>query len=143
MLKLKVLSAVAVLLVANFAQAASFTIQVKGVTVSQGNILLSVFNDAEAFPKDAAKAVYKIKVPATQGLTVITINNVVAGEYAVAVVHDENSNDEMDKNGLGLPKEDFGFSRDAMGTFGPPSFKKAKVPVADPATVIDINLKSM
>lgn len=127
-----------------FAQAgASFKVKIQGVEEAKGNILLSVFNDADAFPKDASKATHKVKVPAVKGDTFVTIQDVPAGEYAVAVVHDANSNDQMDTNGVGLPKEDFGFSNDAMGTFGPPSFKKAKVQVNAPATEISIRLKSM
>lgn len=143
MLKRLVLSTVGLMLVASIAEAATFRIHVSGVTVASGNILVAVHNDAEAFPKDESKATHKLKVAAIKGETVIDILNVPPGEYAVAVVHDENGNDKMDKSGLGLPKEDFGFSNDAMGTFGPPSFKKAKVVVAPAGTSIRINLKSM
>lgn len=137
------LSAFAVSLFAGSAHAATFQVYVNGLQSAQGNILLSVFNDADAFPKDASRAVYKIKVRSVQPETIVTIKNVPPGDYAVAVVHDENANDQMDKSGIGLPKEDFGFSNDAMGTFGPPSFKKAKVVVAPQGTAIRINLKSM
>jgi uncharacterized protein (DUF2141 family) len=41
-------------------------------------------------------------------------------------MHDVNKNGELDKNALGIPKEGFGFSNDAAGTFGPPGFDKAK-----------------
>ncbi len=137
------LAVIASMLVGVPAQAATFMIYVKGVQNTKGNILLSVFNNAEAFPKDESRAVYKIKSVAMLNETIITIKNVPPGEYAVAVMHDENANGKMDKKGIGFPKEPFGFSNDAMGTFGPPSFKKAKVVVAPQGTSIRINLKSM
>lgn len=120
---------------------ATLVIHVRGIRAVEGNILVSGFNDPAAFPNDVSKAAFKLKVPVTSGEAVITLKNLAIGDYAIAVVHDENSNDQMDKNGIGFPKEDFGFSNDAMGTFGPPSFKKAKVQVAAPGTEIIINLK--
>jgi uncharacterized protein (DUF2141 family) len=37
-----------------------------------------------------------------------------------------NSNNKLDTYFFGLPKEKYGFSRNAKGFIGPPSFKKAK-----------------
>ena len=51
------------------------------------------------------------------------------GTYAIAVVHDENSNNKMDM-ALFMPKEGFGFSRNPTITVGPPSFKSASFVVA-------------
>jgi len=48
------------------------------------------------------------------------------GEYAIKVFHDKNDNQKLDKNLLGIPKEAYGFSNNARGTFGPPAFEKAK-----------------
>jgi len=48
------------------------------------------------------------------------------GEYAVKVFHDENDNGDLDTNFLGIPSEDYGFSNNASGTFGPPSWSKAR-----------------
>ena len=56
----------------------------------------------------------------------VVFENVAPGDYAISVMHDANENDELDSNAFGIPKEGFGFSNDAMGMFGPPSFEKAK-----------------
>jgi uncharacterized protein (DUF2141 family) len=42
-------------------------------------------------------------------------------------MHDSNENGKLDSNFFGVPKEGFGFSNDAMGSCGPPSFAKARV----------------
>ncbi len=47
------------------------------------------------------------------------------GTYALALLHDENGNGEMDSNFLGLPQEGYGFSNDAKVFLGPPSFEAA------------------
>ncbi len=50
---------------------------------------------------------------------------VPAGTYALVVLHDENMNARADYNWIGLPKEGYGFSNDARGTLGAPSFSQA------------------
>jgi uncharacterized protein (DUF2141 family) len=47
------------------------------------------------------------------------------GRYAVAVIHDENSNAKLDTF-AGIPREGFGFSRNPTITFGPPRFTAAQ-----------------
>lgn len=51
------------------------------------------------------------------------------GTYAIAIVHDENGNNRLDKMLL-LPREGFGFSRNPAITTGPPSFKAASFTVS-------------
>jgi uncharacterized protein (DUF2141 family) len=45
-------------------------------------------------------------------------------QYAIRYFHDENSNEKLDTNVLGIPKEGFGFSNDAFGKFGPKDFNE-------------------
>ena len=45
-------------------------------------------------------------------------------QYAIRFIHDENRNEELDTNFLGIPKEGFGFSNDVMGKFGPKDFSE-------------------
>ena len=47
-------------------------------------------------------------------------------QYAVKVFHDENTNSELDTNFLGIPTEDYGFSNNVRGTFGPADYDDAK-----------------
>ena len=54
----------------------------------------------------------------------IEIDSLDPGKYAFKYFHDENSNKEMDASWIGIPKEGFGFSNNAKGTFGPPSYEK-------------------
>ena len=43
----------------------------------------------------------------------------------IAFYIDKNDNEKVDKRLLGIPTEQFGFSTDVMGRFGPPSFEAA------------------
>ncbi len=64
------------------------------------------------------------------GTTVeVHFEEVLDGEYAVKVFHDVNNNGKLDTNWMGVPKEPYGFSNDAMGTFGPPSWEQARFTV--------------
>lgn len=47
-----------------------------------------------------------------------------AGQYALAIVHDENGNNKLDTF-AGIPKEGIGFSRNPSFSFGPPRFSQA------------------
>jgi uncharacterized protein (DUF2141 family) len=47
------------------------------------------------------------------------------GIYAMAVIHDENMNGKLDTRWPGIPTEGYGFSNDAKGILGAPSFSAA------------------
>ncbi len=98
-------------------------VEVQGVQTSVGNINVAVYNKADGFLK--FKAVYKSdSTRAVAGKTRIRIENLPSGEYALAVFHDQNGNNILDTNWLGIPKEPVGFSNSRMKTFGPPSFQE-------------------
>ena len=61
----------------------------------------------------------------TNGRARCVFRDVAPGTYAVAFVHDENGNGDMDRNAIGLPQEGFGFTNDAPTGLGPPSFESA------------------
>ena len=65
---------------------------------------------------------------------------VPAGVYAIAVFHDENNNNKMDKNFLGIPKEGYGASKNKLPFASAPTFKENQFEVP-PGNTIDINIK--
>ena len=54
---------------------------------------------------------------------------VTPGSYAVMVYHDENMNGRLDKSANGMPQEGWGFSRNARGHYGPPTFDDARIDI--------------
>ena len=54
----------------------------------------------------------------------ISFDSISAGKYAIQFFHDENENQKMDFNLIGLPKEKFGSSNDVKPILGPPKFEK-------------------
>ena len=63
------------------------------------------------------------------------INNVLSyGEYAVTLFVDLDGNKKLNKNFLGIPKEQYGFSNNVMGKMSPPTFDQAKFVIKGPTT---------
>lgn len=100
---------------------------VKDVKDATGIIRVGLFADEKSFLKEPL--IGKL-VKASGGDVTVVFENVPNGGYAISTIHDSNENGELDSNLFGMPKEGFGFSNDAMGTFGPPSFEKAKFVVS-------------
>ena len=69
------------------------------------------------------------------------INNVLSyGEYAVTLFVDLDGNKKLNKNFLGIPKEQYGFSNNVMGKMSPPTFDQAKFVITG-ATTQNIKLR--
>ena len=118
--------------------AADLTIRVEGVANAQGDVKVAVFNSAATF---LAKPVRGAAAPAQEGTVQLTVSGLPAGEYALAVYHDENSNGQMDRNAMGMPTEDYAFSNNAMGKRGAPRYEEARTPLPEAGAATTINLR--
>ena len=63
-----------------------------------------------------------------------------AGDYALQVIHDENDNGDLDKNLLGIPSEDYGFSRNPKA-WRRATFDEAKFDLAADGSEITVQLR--
>lgn len=117
---------------------ATIIIEVSGLKNSKGSVLVSLYDNAEHFPGEGSKAKGKAKAVIINGKATVTFKNMPRGKYAAAILHDENNNLKMDFNLVGMPKEGYGFSNNAKGTFGPPSFEKAALVIDAPVQKIAI-----
>jgi len=102
-------------------------VRVEGLPSAQGTVYASIFLSPEGFPGDKSRAYAYRAVPAQDGSVVLIFEQVPPGTFVVAVLHDADANEELSFNLLGIPKEEYGFSRDARAMFGPPPFEKAAV----------------
>ncbi|WKN42613.1 DUF2141 domain-containing protein [Tunicatimonas pelagia] len=115
----------------------NLTIQITGLASSEGQVRIAVYNSAEAFTKTPFLA-QEVKVNGKQ--TVEATFSLPEGDYAIAAYHDENENGKLDTNLVGIPKENYGFSNNARGTLGPPSFEEASISVDESAQTTQIEL---
>ncbi len=112
-----------------------------------GTLMLAIYNSAEAFAGSVSKE-KRSEIGVFKGLELYLepedstqLNTEIPdGEYAIALFIDLNGNKKIDKNFLGIPKEQYGFSNNAMGKLSAPTFVQAQFTVAG-STVQNINLK--
>jgi uncharacterized protein (DUF2141 family) len=114
----------------------NLTVNISGLNSSDGNLLVGIYNKKESFLKKPIKSAI-VKVESKKAL--VLFRNLPKGIYAVSFVHDENDNKKMDTNFIGIPKEDYGCSNNAIGFMGPPKYKDAKF-VLEKDKTIEINL---
>lgn len=108
----------------NSALAADLQVEVSGITQVKGEILLALFDQKGRWLRTAAM---RTKTAATGDKVVLIFSGLAEGEYAISAFQDLNGNGDLDRNLIGIPSEPYGFSNDAMGNFGPPSFEDAKI----------------
>jgi uncharacterized protein (DUF2141 family) len=107
---------------------ATLVVRIENVA-PRGIVRLGLYTRTE-YPKENGVWVASADVPAVGGETVVTLQNVPVGTYAIEVYQDLNSNGKMDTNFLGIPKEPYGFSRDARPFLSRPDFSSVKFDVA-------------
>ena len=113
---------------AAFAQSPCPGIHVKILNIrnSIGTVACALFESSVGFPTEflrSATNVMVIKIRKSQARC--DFEDIPPGTYAMAVIHDANMNGKLDTNLLGIPTEGYGFSNDAKGLLGAPSFSAA------------------
>lgn len=118
----------------------TITVEVKNFRNTKGNIMLSMYQTEDGFPSKAEKALKKYIIPIKSNHFEFSIPEVPEGSYAIAILHDENADNKMESNFIGMPKEGIGTSNNAKGNFGPPKFEDAKFSFNGTNKKITINL---
>lgn len=129
----------ALLLIAPLADAggdATIAVPVSTVRSSNGLVFVALYEQRNWL--EPGRYLAAKRVPAHRGTVVTHFNNLPRGRYAVAVWHDENANNRVDTNALGLPKEGYGFSR--VTPRMKPKFDQAAV-TASPRAYAPIQLR--
>ena len=101
-------------------------IKVEGFRESEGGLGCQIFASAKGFPMDPKLAKASAYVPLIRASAVCSFENLPAGAYAVAVVHDENGNQELDTNLFGIPKEGYGVSNNKTYAASQPKWEESK-----------------
>ncbi|CAO4178108.1 DUF2141 domain-containing protein [Methylorubrum aminovorans] len=78
-------------------------------------------------------------VPARGGAERFVFTDVPPGVWAVAAFQDENGNGRLDRTGLGLPLEPYGFSG-AVGRRARPDFSSASFDLREPGAAVRVRL---
>ena len=121
----------------SFAEESSLKINILNLD-KPGVLYLSICKDAAGFEETVENESEEASCITSAGeieLQNFEINGMLPhGEYAISLFVDSNGNKKIDKNFLGIPKEQYGFSNNVMGRMSAPTFNQAKFLVAGPTT---------
>lgn len=118
-----------------FAQ--NLTIEVREIEKTEGHLYVAIYNSQETFLK---KPLTAFRVEVKDKVVIIPCQGLPLGTYAISLFQDENGNGKMDTATFGIPTEKFGFSNDAEGVMGPPSYDKCSFTFSEDMTLL-IHLK--
>lgn len=121
---------------------ANVNVIVSGLRNTKGRVIVWLWSGPDGFAQDDSKAYKMIVIDASTASNgrISAQWSVPPGDYAATILHDENSNNKMDMNFLGIPSEGFGVSNNIM-VMGPPAFNDTKFTVANSPANIQIKLR--
>lgn len=111
---------------------------VENIESDKGNVRAAIFNNSKGFTKNPLMGQ---SISAKVGSVSFIFKNIPMGQYAVSAFHDMNANQKLDTNFVGKPVEPYGFSGDARGMFGPPSFEDASIQINENVKTVSIHVK--
>ncbi len=124
-------------------QGATVTVSVTEVRSAKGVVRACMTAEPVRFPScNTATGAHSVVVPADGSIT-LTFAGVAPGRYAIALLHDENNNGKMDRAMGMMPREGYGFSRDAPVRMGPPRFEAAAFEVGAQEVTKRIRMRYM
>ena len=122
------------------AQAFTLHFDLSNIKNENGYIRYLLFNKAEGYPDDEKMSIGQGSLKVVDAQKGIILKNIEGGQYSFTLIHDENNNNVLDTNILGIPKEGFGFSNNPKIFFGAPSFSKCSFEVKGDMT-LNIEMK--
>ena len=95
----------------------SLEMEINNLESNKGPIYIRILDENE-------NPVIVGKSPVINYSAEISFDSISPGKYAIQFFHDENENQKMDFNLIGIPKEKFGSSNNVKPVLGPPKFEK-------------------
>jgi len=118
----------------------TLVIRITELRSAKARLRIAVFNSQKNWLHDAS-AIYKTVLDGESREPEWRVQSVPYGEYAVAVFQDENRDGKLNRNFLGIPREPYGFSNNARGSFGPAKWEDAKFVVTAATTELEIKVQ--
>ena len=132
-----VFCSVGVMLYGPWASSAEVIVRIDNPPES-GVVALALFDSANVFGD--LRDPYMVVMHSLDGRDEYLMEDVEPGEYALLVYFDENGNNRIDKNFIGIPKEPLGFSN-RYRPKGPPSYQRAAFQIKqDESRTFDVEL---
>ena len=112
-------------------------VNVSNLNSNQGKVFVAIFDSESSFLK---KGIKSLQSEVNDNACSVIFKDIPESVYAISMYHDENDNDVMDKNFMGIPKEDYGCSNNAKGFMGPPKWQDAKFELNNKTNIQNIIL---
>ena len=109
----------------NITERGALSIKISGFENDKGDCWFALDNSERVYESKDSVFIGKILPIINRGVY-LKIDSLEYGYYAIKVFHDENCNGELDLNFLGIPTEDYGYSNNVSGWFGPPKWEKTR-----------------
>ncbi len=119
---------------------APLRIIIENVSPQGGDMRVALFN-RDTYDGHTGQPLLETVGPATSPETIITLENVRPGTYAVKMFQDVQRKGAFVTTSLGLPAEPYGFSNDAMPILDQPSFDSAKFQMSEKPLSIVVHLR--
>lgn len=117
------------------------TIVAEGMRNGNGLLAVTVYADNSSKFLVKNGSLYVGRNDAQAGTTRQCVFVPKPGVYAFALYHDENSNMKIDRTGMGLPAEGFGFSNNPATLAGLPTFKSVRLNVPKTGLTTRVQMK--
>ncbi len=121
--------------VAQTPKTGKLTIKITGIRNSEGNIRVALRTDENNIVDSRV-----VEIDTKTATAEAVFDNLAEATYGVAVIHDENKNEKLDFNEVGMPVEGYGHSNNPARRQGPPNFDETKFIFAAPGSTIEIAL---
>ena len=133
-------AALALFFIAGPASAARIIVTIDGLHSAQGNIFVGLYaNPAKFLNGNQCDAQRRVR--ASTGPVTVVFDNLPPGTYAVGAFHDENANDHLDTNFLGLPEEGYALSNGIRAIAAKPTFQQAAFTVGNEDKPVALHIR--
>lgn len=132
--------AAALIFIAGPASAARIVVTIDGLHSNQGNVFVGLYAGPAKFLQGNQSDAQR-KVRASTGPMTVVFDNLPPGTYAVGAFHDENGNDHLDTNFLGLPVEGYALSNNVRAAMAKPTFQQAAFTVGEQGANLALHIR--
>lgn len=119
-------------------------VEITGFKNAKGGAAVALYdqNAAKDFPRQPEHAKEARYLPiGKDGKISWEVSDLPFGSYAIILFHDENGDQKLGTNFIGIPKEGLGISNDFKPRFGPPDFDDARFDFIRPDQAVKIRMQ--
>ena len=107
---------------------------------NEGAARIALFNQEKGFPQEYQLALAYGSSQIQDSVSQFIFKDILYGDYAIGMFHDEDADGKLKSNFLGIPREGIGVSNNAKGSFGPPKFDDCLFTVDKDTVELSIDL---